>query len=622
MKRTASIKTKLLGLIVILIIAMMGVSGYTILKFKSTESEAHYEKLNEVTAYDSDMLEKIMNTHIRALQIIANGPAVKGDDTNAAISYLKDEIREQTSHKENLFDNFGLIELDGMAANTDDEAVDLGSRGYFKAIVNGQDFAFSDPIISKVTNQPAVVVAVPVNKGGQLVKVLYSRLDLSLINEKVINMKFGEKGRAYMIDEKGIFVAHPNKELLLKDGTKTSELISEVVAENIKKITDTKNGKVEYVFNGIDSVVEYHSIPSTNWILAIVAERDEFFADVNAIMYKLVVIFVVVSLLMLTLGWLLTNRLIRPITELVNSAEMASSGDLNAKIDIKSNDEIGALASSFEKMIGNLKQMIGDVQNTSNQLASHSQELASSSEEVSATMEEVASTTNEVASTSAQGAENADAAAHESEQVQQVAEEGNKAVQETVEKINSIAYSSENASKSVNKLGKQSEEIGQIISTITNIAEQTNLLALNAAIEAARAGEHGKGFAVVADEVRKLAEQSAQAANEITDLVKEIQTGVGEAVTVMEHGASDVNEGVEIANNAGVALEQIIKAVQKNTLMIQDIATGAKQASEGTLQLSSANQQITSTVQQVSGSAQELSGIAEELQNIVSKFKV
>lgn len=336
-----------------------------------------------------------------------------------------------------------------------------------------------------------------------------------------------------------------------------------------------------------------------------------------------VVLTTIISLLIaLFLSLLIISRILKPVKAMVVSVQQIADGDLTQQIKVQSRDEIGVLAGAFNKMVDNLKAMVDDIQKSSGQLASHSQELASSSEEVSATVEEVASTTNEVAATSAQGADNAESAARESKNVQKVAEEGNLSVQETIQQINAIAQVSKDVSSAVQKLGEQSSQIGQIINTITSIADQTNLLALNAAIEAARAGEHGRGFAVVAEEVRKLAEQSAKAAREITNLIKDIQAGVSEAVNAMEHGTAAVNGGVEVAGKAGASLHRIIAAAEKNTDIIQDVAAGSRQVNEGTQQLTAANEQISSAVQQVTSAAQDLAQIANGLQNTVERFKV
>jgi methyl-accepting chemotaxis protein len=235
-------------------------------------------------------------------------------------------------------------------------------------------------------------------------------------------------------------------------------------------------------------------------------------------------------------------------------------------------------------------------------------------------MEEVAGAVDEFAAVSTRGVANAEAAVLESEEVKRIAGEGNQAVRETTDKINSIADATANISSAVQKLNEQSTRIGEIIVSITVIADQTNLLALNAAIEAARAGEHGRGFAVVAEEVRLLAEQSARAAGEITGLVKEIQAGVGEVISAMERGGREVNEGVRIAQTAGVSLKQIIEAVDKNTVMIREIATAVRRVNDGTQQLAAASEEIASNMQQVSGAAQELSRIADELEQSSDKF--
>jgi len=351
-------------------------------------------------------------------------------------------------------------------------------------------------------------------------------------------------------------------------------------------------------------------------------------AESESLMRSLQVIFIAamssVSVILAVGCLFLIRKIVPPLAMLRSSMDDINrgEGDLTKRIPVNGKDEIAKVAQSFNGVMDNLKEIISKIGDSSRNLTAHSQELASSSEEVTATVEEVASTTNEVAAISSQGAENAERAANDSEQMQQVAEGGNKAVQENIEKMKAISQASQNVAVAVKSLGEQSNQIGEIINTITNIADQTNLLALNAAIEAARAGEYGKGFAVVADEVRKLAEQSAGAAREITALIEKIQVGVGEAVTAIDTGVAEVDEGVQIANNAGVALEQISKAVQSNTMIIQDLATGSQQINEGMQQVSSSNEQITATVQQVSSAAQDLASIAGELENTVNQFKV
>ncbi len=335
---------------------------------------------------------------------------------------------------------------------------------------------------------------------------------------------------------------------------------------------------------------------------------------------------VILTLLAILVGaavaFFITNSIRKPVLAMAQGAEQLATGDFTVAIDVKTGDEVGDLARSLNDMAGQLKALIADIATTAQTLAAHSEELAASAEEVSATVEEVASTTNEVASMAEKSLENANRTAEESKKMAATAETGSATVKKTIEKINSIATSAEHMGRSVQSLGELSSRIGNITNVITGIADQTNLLALNAAIEAARAGEQGRGFAVVAEEVRKLAEQSAAAAKEIGQLIGQIQAGVETAIRAMEQGAAEVKEGVDLASEAGSALQGIMSAVAENIELINEIIQGARQSSEGTQQLSASNEQVTSTIQQVASATQQLAEIAGRLQSAVAKFKV
>lgn len=324
----------------------------------------------------------------------------------------------------------------------------------------------------------------------------------------------------------------------------------------------------------------------------------------------------------ITLAFFVTRTITGPVKLMMEGVRRVADGDFTQSIDVKSRDEMGQLAGSINQMREQLRELVRNITIISQSLAAHSQELAASTEEVSATIEEVASTTNEVSSISQQGSENAHAAAQDADRVQVVAQRGNEAVTATVSKINGIAATSQQVNVAVQDLGAISKQIGDIINVITGIADQTNLLALNAAIEAARAGEQGRGFAVVAEEVRKLAEQSANAAGEISNLINRVQRGVDQAVLAMEKGINEVQSGVQVADTAGQSLNEIINAVTNTVDLIRSVATGTEQTNEGINQLASANQQISSSIQEVAGAAGELSKMAEQLSDAVARFKV
>ncbi|GAB6180415.1 methyl-accepting chemotaxis protein [Desulfotomaculum defluvii] len=339
---------------------------------------------------------------------------------------------------------------------------------------------------------------------------------------------------------------------------------------------------------------------------------------------RIIAISVMISsaVMALFMGLLLTRSIKIPVLKLSQVADNMAKGDFTESVAIDSGDELGQLAISFNKMSENLKLLIGEVVDYGTNIAAQSQELAASSQEISASTEEAASTTNEVAVKAEQAMDLSNQTLNESRKMYLTAQEGNVSVNNTINMINGIAHTAAETSKSMDVLGGLSAKIGNITETITNIADQTNLLALNAAIEAARAGEHGRGFAVVAEEVRKLAEQSSTAAKEIGNLIKDVTNTVDDSVNNTSRTIKTISDGVKLAEQAGLSINNIMDIMKKNVSMIEDITKYIQYASVGTSQLSASSEQIASSTEQMVSAVQELARIAQNLQGSVEKFRV
>lgn len=336
------------------------------------------------------------------------------------------------------------------------------------------------------------------------------------------------------------------------------------------------------------------------------------------------------------LGLVIYRSIAGPLTQVIATMSLVAAGDLTAHSSINSRDEMGQLAAEINGMTENLRTIMNQVASTSTQVAAAATQLQATAEHIATGAEEVAAQSGTVATageemsaTSGDIAQNCQMAAEGAQRASQAASDGGMVVERTVVVMGQIAQKVQETAKTVESLGARSDQIGAIIGTIEDIADQTNLLALNAAIEAARAGEQGRGFAVVADEVRALAERTTRATREIGEMIKAIQKETKAAVVAMEQGVQQVETGTEEAAKSGHALQNILAQVNDVAMQVNQIATAAEEQTATTSEISSNMLQITEVVQQTSQGAHEsataasqLSGNAEELQRLVRQFKL
>jgi len=317
------------------------------------------------------------------------------------------------------------------------------------------------------------------------------------------------------------------------------------------------------------------------------------------------------------------DNIATPVAQLSDAAKIISKGDLTKDIQLTNiKGDVKHLAEGFSAMLSGLRETISAVKYNAQQVASSAEEFSSSAEEVNASMEEVSSTIQQVATGSQNTAKDSENMITQVRQATESSSQGQLAAKDVSQKMQLIKTTTQEGAERIGALGGKSKEIGHIVETINQISEQTNLLALNAAIEAARAGEAGRGFAVVADEVRKLAEESGQATQQISSLIKGIQGEIDSAVTSMNENTKQVEEGsagVETAMQAFAVLPDVIAQVSQSA---EKVGSVAQENASGAEEVSASIEQVTSSMAQVTVSSQEMANIAANLQSIVDRFKI
>ncbi|MFZ5634752.1 MAG: methyl-accepting chemotaxis protein [Bacillota bacterium] len=614
-----SIKTKLI--MVIVAILVVGLGGLTVLNYYKTRQILISNLEQSITFHAVSSGNDVglwLDVRKAELAMLANTQVIVDGKQEDALPYLIAELQRSKAY-ETLF----VSDEKGNYFITSGTTGNISDRDYFKQVMARGQVVVSNPIISKATGKPVVVVAAPINRNGVVGGVMGGTVLLDGITHKISSIMVGKTGYAYMVQEDGTYIAHPDKDLAMKYNPLKDSNADPRMVEAVQKMVRGEKGVANYVFNGVDKYMAFAPVPGTGWSLAVTAPVAELSGQLSSLPVISFITALVFIVLIGVISSIILGGMISRLKPVAAGAASIAAGDLTVnEIPAGSKDELGQLAGAFNTMLAKLKEIVTQLQEKSRTLASSSGELSAMAENVTAGASETAATIGEVATTVEQVTTNVQNIAESSARAAGFAREGSEGIQRIMSQMEAIQKAAATSGEVIQGLNESSAKISQIVELITQIAEQTNLLALNAAIEAARAGEQGRGFAVVAEEVRNLAEQSAGAAKEIYNLVATIQQEAQKAVRSMGEGASQVEAGSSVVRDVGGTLEKIIAAVQGLAGDIQSVAAAGGQISSAVQNVAAAAEEQTATMEEVSSTTQTLAGLADELEELSRKFKL
>ncbi len=528
-----------------------------------------------------------------------------------------------------------LGQQDGVFTMRPDSPMPAGydprSRPWYKDAVAAGGLTLTEPYVDAATQELIITAATPVKAAGNTLGVVGGDLSLKTLVQIINSLDFSGMGYAFLVSGDGKILVHPDKEQVMKT-------LSEVYPQNTPKIA---TGFSEAELHGHTRILAFTPIkglPSVTWYLALSIDKDKAYAMLSKFRVSAIAAALISIVAILVLLGLLIRLLMQPLHLMGRAMQdiAQGEGDLTKRLAVTSRDEFGVLGDAFNQFVERIHRSIREVAGTAHKLHDVSQLVVNASNSSMANSDEqsnrtnsVAAAINELGAAAQEIARNAADASHHASDANHQAEDGKQVVEQTIRAMNELSEKISASCANIEALNSRTVNIGQILEVIKGISEQTNLLALNAAIEAARAGEAGRGFAVVADEVRNLAHRAQESAQQIQKMIEELQVGAREAVSTMTESQRYSLESVEIANRAGERLSSVTGRIAEIDGMNQSVATATEEQTAvvdslnmDITEINTLNQEGVENLQATLRACGELETQAGRLRQLVDSFKI